>query len=205
MRCSFVLFKLEKWKPFTHGLSLRGTTLVINLLSASKLWHKLNSVSIPDEVINTIQNKFVEFLWQGKHWISKEMLYLPINMGGQGLIHIISRIRDFRIQFVYRFLNIMNDEECHPCFYFSKHFLSKVLNYNYDVQLFLLNEDFQYRNIPTFYQELIKNWNCFKSSRIDNVETCVGDILEEPLFFNSVLINPKTEDLIILNILFQPE
>jgi hypothetical protein len=39
------------------------------------------------------------------------MLYLPINMGGQGLIHIISRIRDFRIQFVCIFLNTMNDEE----------------------------------------------------------------------------------------------
>ena len=95
-----ILIKLEKWKPFARGLSLRGRSLVINLLSASKLWHKLNSVSIPDEVVNTIQSKFAEFLLQGKHWISQEMLYLPINMGGQGLIHIISRIRDFRIQFV---------------------------------------------------------------------------------------------------------
>ena len=42
-----------------------------------------------------------KFLWQRKHFISKEMLYLPIDMGGQGLIHIISRIRHFRIQFVY--------------------------------------------------------------------------------------------------------
>ena len=106
-----ILIKLEKWKSFARGLSLRGKSLVINLLSASKLWHKLNSVSIPDEVVNIIQIKFAEFLWQGKHWISKEMLYLPINMGGQGLIHIISRIRDFRIQFVCIFLNTMNDEE----------------------------------------------------------------------------------------------
>ena len=74
-------------------------------------------MSIPDEVIDAIQSKFVEFLWQGKHWISKEMLYLPVNMGGQGLVHIISRIHDFGIQFVYRFLNIRNDEECHPCFF----------------------------------------------------------------------------------------
>ena len=74
-------------------------------------------MSIPDEVIDAIQSKFVEFLWQGKHWISKEMLYLPVNMGGQGLVHIISRIHDFGIQFVYRFLNISNDEECHPCFF----------------------------------------------------------------------------------------
>jgi hypothetical protein len=39
-------------------------------------------VSIPDEGIDAIQSKFVEFLWQGKHWISKEMLYLSVNMGG---------------------------------------------------------------------------------------------------------------------------
>jgi hypothetical protein len=66
---------------------------------------------------------------------------------------------------------------------------------NYDVQLFLVNGDFQYRNIPTFYQEFLKTWKCFKSSRLDNVETSVALILEEPLFFNPVLINPKTEEL----------
>jgi hypothetical protein len=122
------------------------------------------------------------------------MLYLPIHMGGQGLIHIISRIRDFRIQFVYRFLNIMNDEECHPCFYFSKYFLPKVSNLNYDVQLFLLDGDFQYCNIPTFYQELIRTWKCFESSRIDNDATSVVDILEDLSFFNPILINPKIEE-----------
>jgi hypothetical protein len=80
------------------------------------------------------------------------MLYLPMHMEGQWLIHIISRIRDFRIQFVYRFLNIMNDEEWHPCFYFSKYFWSKVSSLNYDVQLFLLDGNFQYRIfIPTFF------------------------------------------------------
>jgi hypothetical protein len=78
-----ILIKLEKWKSFARGLSRRGKSLVINLLSASKLWHKLNSVSIPDEVVNIIQIKFAEFLWQGKHWISTEMLYLPMHMEGQ--------------------------------------------------------------------------------------------------------------------------
>ena len=143
---------LKSGNPLPLDCLLAVIYLVINLLSASKLWHKLNYVSIPDEVINTIQNIFVEFLWQGKHWISKEMLYLPMHMEGQWLIHIISRIRDFRIQFVYRFLNIMNDEEWHPCFYFSKYFWSKVSSLNYDVQLFLLDGNFQYRIfIPTFF------------------------------------------------------
>jgi hypothetical protein len=34
-----ILIKLEKWKPFARGLSLRGRPLVVNLLSASKLGH----------------------------------------------------------------------------------------------------------------------------------------------------------------------
>jgi len=41
---------------------------------------------------------------------------------------------------------------------------------------------------------LIKAWKCFESSRIDNDGTSVVDILEEPLLFNPVLINPKTEE-----------
>ena len=79
-------------------------------------------------------------------------------------------------------------------FYFSKYFSSKMSNLNYDVQMFLLDGDFQYRNIPTCYQELIKIWKCFESSRIDHDETSIANILEEPLFFNPVLINPKTEE-----------
>ena len=189
-----ISIKLDKWKPFARGLSLRGRTLVINLLSASKLWHRLNSVAVPDVIINAIQNKFVDFLWQGKHWVSKEMLYLPVNTGGQGLVHIISRIRDFRIQFVYRFLTMMNDEDVHPCFYFCKYFLSNVSNLNYDVQLFLLDGEFQYRNIPTFYQDIVKTWKCFESSRILNDELSIADVLEEPLFFNPLLVNPKTDE-----------
>jgi hypothetical protein len=69
-----------------------------------------------------------------------------------------------------------------------------VSSLNYDVQLFLLDGNFQYRNIPTFYQELIKTWKCFESSRIDNVETSIADILEEPLIFNPIIINSKTEE-----------
>ena len=163
-KMTVILIKLENWKPFARGLSLKGRSLVVNLLSASKLWHKLNSVSILDEIINTIQNKFVEFLWQGKHWISKEMLYLPNDMGRSRIdsYHFISIIRDFQIQFVYRFLNIMNDEEYHPCFYFSKYLLSNVSNLNYDVQLFLLDGDFQYRNIPTFLRRIDKDLDMFR-------------------------------------------
>jgi hypothetical protein len=78
-----------------------------------------------------------------------------------------------------------------------------VSNLNYDVQLFLLDENYQCRIIPTFYQELIKTWKCFESSRIDNVETYVADLLDEPLFFNPILINPKTEEPYYFEHLFQ--
>ena len=41
---------------------------------------------------------------------------------------------------------------------------------------------------------MIKTWKCFESSLIEYDETSIADILEEPLFFNPVLINPKTEE-----------
>ena len=56
----------------------------------------------------------------------------------------------------------MNDEEYHPCFYFSKYLLSNVSNLNYDVQLFLLDGDFQYRNIPTFLRRIDKDLDMFR-------------------------------------------
>jgi hypothetical protein len=36
-KMTVILIKLENWKPFARGLSLKGRSLVVNLLSASKL------------------------------------------------------------------------------------------------------------------------------------------------------------------------
>jgi len=46
--------KLSKWKWLLPELSYRGRVLVTNNLAASMLWHRLNVLDPPNELIKVI-------------------------------------------------------------------------------------------------------------------------------------------------------
>ncbi len=60
---------------------------------ASALWHKMNVLDPPDDIVHELQRRLVNFFWTGQHWTKAAVLFLPINEGGQGLIDIKSRIK----------------------------------------------------------------------------------------------------------------
>ena len=130
--------KLLKWKPFVSNLSYRGRTLVINQLCASKLWHKFAVLTPPRLVITELQSLFNVFFWQGVHWTTADVLYLPVVLGGQGVISLQCRIFDFRLKYIHDFLYVF-DEYKHPLFYYISYFLRTIGRLNYSTQIFQLN------------------------------------------------------------------
>lgn len=56
------------------------------------LWHKVTILNPPKDMPTTIQKAFVDLFWNGHHWLIAGILYLPVAEGGQGLIHIESKI-----------------------------------------------------------------------------------------------------------------
>ncbi len=76
-----------------------------NNLVASLLWHRLACIDPPAKLLAEIQAVFVDFFWDKLHWIPQSILYLPKEEGGQGLIHLQSRIATFRLHFLQRFLD----------------------------------------------------------------------------------------------------
>jgi hypothetical protein len=195
--------KLDRWKPFAKALSIRGRVLVINLLTASKLWHSLSSASPPPGLLSRIQRILVDFIWQGKHWVSLSELILPVNQGGQGVVHLVSRLRDFRLRFAHRFLNSTSQlGECHPSLYFSKYYFSKVGNLSYTTQLFLLKGKLPLTNIPEFYKDVLQTWWSFGIHRhMGPVSVC--DILDEPLFHNPLIVQHSTGEPFVLDTFVQ--
>ena len=79
-------------------------TLIINNLVASTLWHRLACMEPPSGLIRKIQGLMVDFFWDRMHWVPQAVLFLPKEEGGQGLIHIESRVAAFRLQFLQRYL-----------------------------------------------------------------------------------------------------
>ncbi len=94
-------------------LSYRGRILIVNNLVASSLWHKFACVDPPLQLLLKIQAVLVDFFWGRLHWVSQNILFLPKEEGGQGLIHLQSRIATFRLQFVQRLLDGPSDFSWH--------------------------------------------------------------------------------------------
>ncbi len=57
----------------------------------------------PKELLVGLQKAFVNFFWDGCHWLPPGILYLPVAEGGQGLIHLESKVMAMRLQSLQNF------------------------------------------------------------------------------------------------------
>lgn len=171
--------RLSKWSWVLPQLSYRGRVLVTNNLAASALWHKMNVLDPPDDIIQELQKRLVDFFWTGQHWTKAAVLFLPVNEGGQGLIDIKSRIKTFRLQAAQK---LLYSKRCWTDT--AKALLHKVDVFKYDLQLFLMNlTEMDLKDTSAFYKTMLKTWTSnFQVER--NWSDSEFRIEEEPLFHN---------------------
>jgi len=98
--------RLDKWKWLLPKMSFRGRVLIANNLVASSLWHKFACLDPPITLMTKLKALLVDFFWDKLHWVPQSILFLSKEAGGQGLIHLQSRIAAFRLQFVQRLLTV---------------------------------------------------------------------------------------------------
>lgn len=114
--------KVDKWKNIFPSSPWRGRVMVINQFIAPKLWYALKILPVTETYIKRIQCLLIDLFWAGrKHWVTEEHLVLLIGQGGLGLVHVQSKIRMFRLMFVYKYLQ--HNEEA-KWFLFIKYQLS---------------------------------------------------------------------------------
>lgn len=102
--------RLERWKWLKSAMSYRGRTIIINNLVASFLWHRLACVDPPTYLLAKIQSTLIEFFWEKFHWVIHNILYLPKEEGGQGMVHLQSRTVVFR---GFRKCELENSNQCY--------------------------------------------------------------------------------------------
>ena len=73
---------------FSKGLSFIGRVLVVNSQCASKLGYIISVLQPPQNYISSLQKIFIEFVWQGCHWVKSDILYSRKSQGGLDLVHI---------------------------------------------------------------------------------------------------------------------
>ena len=100
-------------------------------------------------LVTSLQKLFIDFVWQGRHWIRCDLLYLHKSDGGLGLVHILSRLHAFRLRFIQDYLYYDNNS----CFMIANVFFRKVNNFGYTNQLFSIKPDvYSYDCIPQYYK-----------------------------------------------------
>ena len=148
---------LSGWKHLSSRMSFKGRILIANQMAASKLFHVLATLSPPQNVIDELQEKLINFVWRdGRHWLNKKMLFLNQDRGGLGLTCLQARILTFRFNLLRSFLN---QPDGHPCFDFISYYFRKYHNLGFDRELFTIAIDPKFfPHLPTFHSELMRAW-----------------------------------------------
>lgn len=170
--------RLDKWRYLSSKISYRGRILIVNNLVASSLWHKLACMDPPSQLLAKIQAILVDFFWDKLHWVPQSVLYMPKEEGGQGLIHLQSRIATFRLQRIQRLLLGSVDFKWCAVAYVILH---KVENLGMDKTLFLLDPmKLNTTSLPVFYKNVFKVWSLFVFNQAEDPQSLYW-LMEEPL------------------------
>ncbi len=98
---------------------------------------------------------FVDFFWNGQHWLRESVLYLQLSEGGQGLRDIKSKVAAFRLQTAQRLLYHQSQTGAEiACV-----LLKRVGWMNLDRHpLFNEFEGGGFKGLPSFYTSVLHAW-----------------------------------------------
>ena len=162
---------LRSWSA--RGLSLLGKISVINTLVASTLIYRMQVLpSIPDPIINALNNLFVQFIWNGKRpKIKFSVLQMAKKAGGLNLVNLQERDDAMKIAWIPY---LTKDSKCENLVYnfFPENIRHEIWQCNFkvhDVKYIIRRED------NAFWHDVLCAW-----ARKNYKEDC-GDYI----WFNS--------------------
>ena len=90
----------------TRKLSLRGKILLLNAKGMAKFWYLATVIPMPKWFLKPTEKLVFEFLWSGsKDPMKREIVYLPIECGGLGLLNPGIQQQALRLRFLQNIIN----------------------------------------------------------------------------------------------------
>ena len=176
---------LQLWSA--RDLSMKGKRIVINQLAHSKLVYPSHVFVCPPHLASSLQTAALRFFHSNKRIVvAPELLYLPVPLGGMGLLDINRRLRATRLSWVAR----LYDTKCKGKW---RETMSYFLGLYRRLQLgrhvfktFLSCHRQTLLPLPPFYRALIDDWATFAQMR-RLPPSSLGFIYQEPIFYNPFL------------------
>ena len=142
---------LKSWRH--RALSLKGKTLVLNVLALSKIWYVGSLVVMPPWTKLQLDKLVYDFLWSGKpDLVSREVIVQTRERGGLALVAIEKKIQALIVQWVKRF-------KCSPSGWVS--LLTFWCLDRFGVpphSVFTSPSYFRLEALPPFYQSIFNAW-----------------------------------------------
>ena len=116
--------RLNMWKLCT--LTLKGKSMIINMLGASGPWYTATVLPMHYFVHTRVTKAIFDFLWNGKtEQVKRDTCYLPLAMGGLAVINPAEKARALKLRCVPR----IGDPSCSSKWiYFARYWIGLALS-----------------------------------------------------------------------------
>ena len=187
-----IIVKLHK-----QNSSLYGKILLCKTYLLSQVSFILQTLSLPNDVLNKIDTLFFKFIWQksfsnkkAREKIKRSVLCKPYIEGGLDMI----RCRDQQKVFLLKWMQkiISNNDSLYKSSDLADVFFSPVGGINYILSFSSISEKMKESfNFSRFWQDIMTTWVYFQTKNNDYLIMDIN-ISKEPLFNNkSINLNDK--------------
>ena len=191
---------LNIWQQ--RDLSMKGKTIILNQLAASKLVYTAHTYPCKGSVrqyklqkannfLQLIHKHTWAFFWSGKGTrIDQETISLSVEEGGMAVADITKKLSAIRLTTIS---NLYNPEKPGKWKILAQYQLNKIRWYNAGKNIFktILTTSFPAEwGVSPFYRRLISDWINLTENRRPQPETLEG-IMQEPIFHNQFIAKPQ--------------
>ena len=178
---------LNLWK--IRNLSLRGRSLILSQLAASKLWYTAAIYPLPLWAEKQLTEAIWDFFNNGHpQQVKRSLCELPRDLGGLSIPNIPLKVQALQAMWIHKLLHLP-DANWKACvlYNFDKYF-------NLNLGLDILNIKAYkpgFKSLPKFYRTLLDTWFLLRGQRACSPKTR-GDILMEPILYSHQIRDPVT-------------
>ena len=183
---------IKQWQK--RNISLYGKVIIAKTFLLSQFTYLIQSLRIPDHVLNTIDKIIFGFLWQTQDTTKKVMEKVKRNVlcqdkyeGGLGMISIKDQQQACLLKWIKKACERRENSTIFP--QIADHYLSTVGNLDYITKCKIQHKEMpKMKNTPSiFWEQLCRDVLEQNIQQIQEEDLNVEEILSQPLFMNTYI------------------
>ena len=183
--------------------SLYGKVLLCKSYLLSQVSFILQTLSLPNHVLDNIDSLLFKFVWQksfsqkkAREKIKRSVLCKPLIEGGLDMVRCRDQQKVFHLKWMHRIVS--DNDSLYKLSELADMFFSPVGGVNYILSSSLISDKYKLTfDFSRFWQDILKTWISYHTKETERTHRDT-EILKEPLF-NNLHINHKGKTIFYSN------